>query len=297
VKTLIKKAVIPAAGLGTRMLPLTKTQPKEMLPLGRKPCIQYIVEELAQVGVKQILFITGYKKRAIEDHFDKDNELNRSLSLSGQKEILKELAYEDMDINFFYTRQSIPAGLGHAVSCAKDFVGDDSFIIALGDSIIYSTEKNSLLSRMIQQYEENAPCFVIGTRKVPIDQVHRYGIVAPKEGLNGGVFEIEDLVEKPLSSRAPSNLAVAARYIMPPDIFDALDRTSPGKGGEIQLTDAIRLMLREGKRGYSVSLTENEKRYDIGNFPSYYEAFIDFALRDKKYGYQLRQYIIDKMNL
>ena len=295
--TLIKKAVIPAAGLGTRMLPLTKTQPKEMLPLGRKPCIQHIVEELAQVGVKQILFITGYKKRAIEDHFDKDNELNRSLSLSGQKEILKELAYEDMDINFFYTRQSVQAGLGHAVGCAKDFVGDDSFIIALGDSIIYSTEKSSLLTRMIKQYEENAPCFVIGTRKVPMDQVHRYGIIAPKEDLNGGVFEIEDLVEKPLPSRAPSNLAVAARYIMPPDIFDALDRTRPGKGGEIQLTDAIRLMLREGKRGYSVSLTENEKRYDIGNFSSYYEAFIDFALRDEKYGYQLRQYVIDRMNL
>ena len=162
---MIKKAVIPAAGLGTRMLPLTKTQPKEMLPLGRKPCIQYIVEELASVGVSQILFITGYKKRAIEDYFDKDNELIRTLSMSGQKDILEELAYEDLDISYFYTRQSIQAGLGHAVRCAKDFVGDDPFIIALGDSIIYSTENECLLSRMVKQYEKDKSCFVIGTRR------------------------------------------------------------------------------------------------------------------------------------
>ena len=294
---MIKKAVIPAAGLGTRMLPLTKTQPKEMLPLGRKPCIQYIVEELASVGVKQILFITGYKKRAIEDHFDKDNELNRTLSMSGQKDILEELAYEDLDISYFYTRQSVQAGLGHAVRCAKDFVGDDPFIIALGDSIIYSTEKDCLLSRMVQQYEKDRSSFVIGTRRVPMEQVQRYGIIQPKGDPNGGIVEIEDLIEKPSVSDAPSNLAIAARYIMPAKIFDALDRTSPGKGGEIQLTDAIRLLIREGTKGYSVSLREKEKRYDIGNFPSYYEAFLDFALRDEKYGYQLRQYVIDKLNL
>jgi UTP--glucose-1-phosphate uridylyltransferase len=293
----IKKAVIPASGLGTRMLPLTKTQPKEMLPLGRKPCIQYIVEELASVGVSQILFITGYKKRAIEDHFDKDNELNRTLSMSGQKDILEELAYEDLDISYFYTRQSVQAGLGHAVRCAKDFVGDDPFIIALGDSIIYSTEKDCLLSRMVQQYEKDRSSFVIGTRRVPMEQVQRYGIIQPKGDPNGGIVEIEDLIEKPSVSNAPSNLAIAARYIMPAKIFDALDRTSPGKGGEIQLTDAIRLLLKEGMKGYSVSLTDKEKRYDIGNFPSYYEAFLDFALRDEKYGYQLRQYVIDKLNL
>jgi len=294
---LIKKAVIPAAGLGTRMLPLTKTQPKEMLPLGRKPCIQYIVEELASVGVSQILFITGYKKRAIEDYFDKDNELIRTLSMSGQKDILEELAYEDLDISFFYTRQSIQAGLGHAVRCAKDFVGDDPFIIALGDSIIYSTENECLLSRMVKQYEKDKSCFVIGTRRVPMEQVHRYGIIKPKEDPNNGVVEIENLIEKPSPSDAPSNLAIAARYIMPAKIFDALDRTSPGKGGEIQLTDAIRLLIKEGLRGYAVSLTDKEKRYDIGNFPSYYEAFLDFALRDEKYGYQLRQYIINQLNL
>ena len=294
---MIKKAVIPAAGLGTRMLPLTKTQPKEMLPLGRKPCIQYIVEELAEAGIEQILFITGYKKRAIEDHFDKDNELNKNLSSSGQKDLLKELAFEDLDVSFFYTRQSVQAGLGHAISCAKDFVGDDSFIIALGDSVIYSTERVSLLKRMIREYESHDPCFVIGTRRVSMDEVHRYGIIDPKENDKEGSLEIKDLIEKPLPSSAPSNLAVAARYIMPSGIFDSLDRTRPGKGGEIQLTDAIRLMLREGMKGYSVNLSKNEKRYDIGNFPSYYEAFLDFALRDEIYGYRLRQYVIERMNL
>lgn len=149
--------------MGTRMLPLTKTQPKEMLPLGRKPCIQYIVEELASVGVEQVLFITGHKKRAIEDHFDKDNELSKMLSMSGQKDLLEELKYEDMDISFYYTRQSYPAGLGHAVRCAKDFVGNDPFIIALGDSIIHSKENKILLRRMLDQFEKDQESFVIAT--------------------------------------------------------------------------------------------------------------------------------------
>jgi UTP--glucose-1-phosphate uridylyltransferase len=293
----IRKAVIPAAGLGTRMLPLTKTQPKEMLPLGRKPCIQYIVEELASVGITQILFITGHKKRAIEDHFDKDNELNRMLSLSDQKDLLEELKFEDLDVAFFYTRQSIPAGLGHAVGCAKDFVGDEPFVIALGDSIIHSRENDILLKRMIDQYEQHENAFVIGTRHVPMEAVHRYGIIEPAGEIRDGVVEIRDLVEKPSPQTAPSTLAIAARYIMPGNLFDALSRTSPGKGGEIQLTDGIRLLLREGYKGYSVSLTEKEKRYDIGNMQSYYEAFIDFALNDEKYGYQLKQYIINKFKL
>jgi len=297
VRALIKKAVIPAAGLGTRMLPLTKTQPKEMLPLGKKPCIHYIVEELTSVGVTQILFITGHKKRAIEDYFDRDNELSRLLSLSGQKDLIKEIELDDINVTFYYTRQSIPAGLGHAVSCARDFVGNEPFIIALGDSIIYSTEKSILLDRMIKQHKKDISSFVIGTRRVSMEDVHRYGIIVPEGAAKGGVTEIKDLIEKPSRSRAPSNLAVAARYIMPPEIFDALERTGPGKGGEIQLTDAIRLLLKDGIKGYSVELTENEKRYDIGNFASYYEAFVDFALRDDVYGYQLRQYIVDKLNL
>ncbi len=293
----IKKAVIPAAGLGTRMLPLTKTQPKEMLALADKPCIQYIVEELAACGVEQILIITGHKKRAIEDHFDKDVELNRHLSASGQNELLEKLQFENMEVQFFYTRQSSPAGLGDAIRFAKDFVNDEPFIIALGDSVIRSSEDEPLLERMIKQYSEHPEAFILGTREVPLQEVQKYGIVKPKEAISGGIVEIEDVVEKPSPVKAPSTLAFAARYILPASIFDALDRTSPGKGGEIQLTDGIRLLLKEGTRGYSVCLTEKEKRYDIGNMYSYYEAFFDFALQDERYGYKLRQYIIDKLNL
>lgn len=294
---MIKKAVIPAAGMGTRMLPLTKTQPKEMLPLANKPCIQYIVEELASVGVNQILIITGQKKRAIEDHFDKNMELNCSLSASGQKDLLEELSFENMDVQFFYTRQSMPAGLGDAINYARNFINGDPFIIALGDSVINSTEERSLLRRMIDQYEADASSFVLGTRNVPLEDVQKYGIVKPKGVLSNGIVEIEDVIEKPSPKSTPSTLSFAARYIMPAGIFDALDRTSPGKGGEVQLTDGIRLLLKEGMKGYAVSLTENEKRYDIGGMASYYEAFVDFALTDEKYGYRLRQYLTSKLNL
>jgi UTP--glucose-1-phosphate uridylyltransferase len=294
---MIKKAVIPAAGMGTRMLPLTKTQPKEMLPLADKPCIQYIVEELASVGVDQILIITGAKKRSIEDHFDVDNELNQKLVSSGQKDLLERLEFLNMNIQFFYTRQSNPLGLGDAVYHAKNFVNDEPFIIALGDSVIRSYENEPLLKRMIKKFDTDSGSVVLGTRRVPEDQVHRYGIVKPKREIASGIIEIEDVVEKPSKQTAPSNLAFAARYIMPPGIMEALERTAPGKGGEIQLTDAIRLMLKEGTKGYSVCLTDKEKRYDIGNMASYYEAFLDFALADKKYGYQLKQYIIQKLNL
>lgn len=293
----ITKAVIPAAGLGTRMLPLTKTQPKEMLPLANKPCIQYIIEELASVGVKQILIITGQKKRAIEDHFDKDMELNRSLSVNGHKDLLKELEYEDMDVQFFYTRQSVAAGLGDAIKHAHDFINNEPFIIALGDSVITSQENKSLLERMIDVHEDNKSSFVLGTRQVPLSDVNKYGIVKPKSDISQGILEIEDVIEKPSMQTTPSTLAFTARYIMPANIMDVLERTRPGKGGEIQLTDAIRLLVKEGAKGYAVTLTKKEKRYDIGNMYSYYEAFMDFSLNDDKYGYKLKQYIIDKFDI
>lgn len=294
---MIKKAVIPAAGLGTRMLPLTKTQPKEMMPIASKPCIQYIVEELASVGVEQVLIITGQKKRSIEDHFDKDNELNNMLQRSEQQALLQTLEYEDMNVQFFYTRQSRPAGLGDAINYARNFINNEPFIIALGDSIIHSEENQCLLQRMINTYTEHDNSLVLGTREVPLEEVSRYGIVKPKNGTDQPIVEIDDVVEKPPVKTTPSRLAFAARYILPPTIFDALDRTSPGKGGELQLTDGIRLLLKEGTLGYSVKLTDKEKRYDIGNMGSYFEAFVDFALQDEKYGYQLRQYLHKKLNL
>ncbi|HHV94904.1 MAG TPA: UTP--glucose-1-phosphate uridylyltransferase [Clostridiaceae bacterium] len=294
---MIKKAVIPAAGLGTRMLPLTKVQPKEMLPLGSKPCIHYIIEELASVGVDQILIVTGYKKRAIEDYFDRDIDLSRSLAASDQKDLLEFLDYENLNIQFFYTRQSLPKGLGDAVYHAKNFVNGEPFIIALGDSVIYSREEEPLLKRMINFFDKKPNSFVVATRHVELSDVQKYGIVKPKNKIDEEIFEIEDVIEKPSPINAPSTLAFAARYIMHPNVFDALERTSPGKGGEIQLTDAIRLLLKEGTKGYAINLRKNEKRYDIGNMASFYEAFVDFALADEKYGYKLRQYIINKLNL
>ncbi len=294
---MIKKAVIPAAGLGTRMLPLTKTQPKEMMPIASKPCIQYIVEELASVGIEQVLIITGQKKRSIEDHFDKDNELNNMLQRSEQQALLQTLEYEDMNVQFFYTRQSRPAGLGDAINHARNFINNEPFIIALGDSIIHSEENQCLLQRMLNTYADHNNSLILGTREVPLEEVSRYGIVKPKNGTDQPIVEIDDVVEKPPAKTAPSRLAFAARYILPPTIFDALDRTSPGKGGELQLTDGIRLLLKEGTLGYSVKLTDKEKRYDIGNMGSYFEAFVDFALQDEKYGYQLRQYLHKKLNL
>jgi UTP--glucose-1-phosphate uridylyltransferase len=294
---MIKKAVIPAAGLGTRMLPLTKTQPKEMLPLGGKPCIQHIVEELVSVGVNQILIITGSKKRAIEDHFDKDTALNNMLTLSNQQDLLQKLQYENMDVQFFFTRQSTMLGLGDAIKHAANFINNEPFIIALGDSVIYSEEESPLLERMILQHDDNANSIILGTREVPLEDVYRYGIVKPKQAINNSVLEISDVIEKPSVQSTPSNLAFAARYIMPASIMDALDRTPLGKGGELQLTDGIRLLLKEGTKGYSVKLSNKEKRYDIGNMGSYYEAFLDYALMDETYGYKLRQYIINKCEI
>jgi UTP--glucose-1-phosphate uridylyltransferase len=251
---LIKKAVIPAAGLGTRMLPLTKSQSKEMLPIGSKPCIQYIVEELAGCGVEEILIITGQKKRAIEDHFDKDNELNRLLHRSEQPDLLRALAYEDMNVQFFYTRQSSPTGLGDAIRLAESFVNNEPFIVALGDSLIFSQNNPPLLERMINLYTQNPGAMVIGTREVSRDDVSKYGIIKPAGEVTGNAIEIADVVEKPSPQTAPSTIAFAARYILPPTIFSALERTSPSKSGEIQLTDGIRLLLKEGTKGYGVPL-------------------------------------------
>ncbi len=292
---MIRKAVIPAAGFGTRMLPLTKTLPKEMLPLADKPCIQYIIEELYSAGINQILIITGRNKRAIEDHFDKDIALSRIISSADQKELLQRLAFEDMDIQFFYTRQSDPRGLGDAILHARSFTDDEPFIVALGDSVITSKVHKPLLHRMRAVNDQHPGSFVLGTRLVNIDDVMRYGIIKPGKSIDDNITVVDDVVEKPSPLTAPSQMAFAARYILPPCVFDALERTAPGKGGELQLTDALRLMLKERVKGYAVSLLPDEKRYDIGAPNTYYEAFIDFALSDARYGYQLRQYLTKKL--
>ncbi|MCD6519171.1 MAG: UTP--glucose-1-phosphate uridylyltransferase [Anaerolineae bacterium] len=292
----IVKVVVPVAGMGTRLLPATKSQPKEMLPVGRRPVVQYVVEELEAAGLTQILFITGRKKTAIEDHFDPDPELVRLLSAGGGYALLEELKYTETEARFFYTRQSTPLGLADAVGHAKEFVGDDHFVVALGDSIIKSSDGSSFLRALIADHLRSGAACTLAVEEVNRDEVYRYGVVKPKEGQETAQsFDVEDLVEKPRPEVAPSNLAIAARYVFSPAIFDAIQRTAPDRNGELQLTDSIRLLLQLGYKVRAMRLRPKERRYDIGNFESYFKAFIDFAIADEKYGYMVRQYLKRKV--
>jgi len=283
----IDMAVVPVAGRGTRLLPLTKSQPKEMLPVGRKPVVQYVVEELARCGIGRLLFVTGPGKTAIENHFDIDVELIDYLRETGKEELLEELAFERADLQYFYTRQRRQLGLGHAVLCAEPVVGRQCFVVALGDSIIGLHAQSMVVGQMVNQFEARHADAVIAFEEVPRDEVFRYGIASPRNS-GGDVFELEDLVEKPDPGDAPSNLAVAARYVFSAAIFDYLRRTPPGKGEEIQLTDAIRMLIRDGGKVLGVRLAGGERRFDIGNFESYFEAFLEFALADPHGGGALR---------
>ena len=282
-------AVVPVAGMGTRLLPATKSQPKEMLPVGRKPVVQYVVEELGKAGVQQLLFITGPGKVSIENHFDLNHELTELLRSTGKEELLAELAFERAGMEYFYTRQRELLGLGHAIMCAEPFVRKEPFVVALGDSIIGLQSKSTIVKRMTECFRTKGADAVIAFQEVPRQEVFRYGIARTSE--HGEVFEVEDLVEKPPVEEAPGNLAIAARYILKPEIFEALKRTRPGTGNEIQLTDAIRLLMREGARVYGVRLGKEDTRYDIGNFGSYFKAFTEFAVSDEKFGPEMRAYL------
>jgi len=283
----ISVAVVPVAGLGTRLLPATKSQPKEMLPVGRKPVVQYVVEELTQAGVDRFLFVTGRGKTSIENHFDVDYELIQSLRESGKEELLAALEFERARVQYFYTRQRETLGLGHAVLCARHFVGGSPFVVALGDSILGLERRSTVVRRMVECFLERRAAAVVAFETVPRSEVRHYGIARPRGG--GDVFEVEDVVEKPTPEEAPSDHAIAARYVFAPSIFEALARTRPGKGGEIQLTDAMRIAIRDGGRVYGMRLSEEERRFDIGNFETYFRAFVEFALADDKYGLVLRQ--------
>ncbi|MBE6427968.1 MAG: UTP--glucose-1-phosphate uridylyltransferase [Planctomycetaceae bacterium] len=285
----VKLAVIPVAGRGTRLIPLTKSLPKEMLPVGRKPVVQYVVEELNRCGLQKLLFITGPTKIAIENHFDLDLELINHLRETGKEDLLNELAFEKADLQYFYTRQRRQLGLGHAILCAESFVGKEPFVAALGDTILGINEKAKIVERMIHVFEEkNADC-VIAFEEVPEDEVHRYGIAAPKDLNDPNVFQLANIVEKPAPSEAPSHLAVASRYVFRAEIFDYLKITKPGKNNEIQLTDAIQAMIADGKKVYGVRVTPEEHRFDIGNFESYFSAFLEFALNDPDHGEEIRK--------
>ncbi|MEY3282183.1 MAG: UTP--glucose-1-phosphate uridylyltransferase [Acidobacteriota bacterium] len=284
----IRNAVIPVAGLGTRLLPATKSQPKEMLPVGKKPIVQYIVEELSLCGMDRFLFVTGRGKSSIEDHFDIDADLIRSLRESGKEDLLSELEFERLGANYFYTRQHQQRGLGDAISYAENFSGNEPFVVALGDSIIGRHEPSRIVERLIQAFESAGASCAIAVEEVPLDQVSMYGVVKPAS--DADVFEVLDLIEKPAISEAPSNWAIAGRYVFSPSLFDAIRRTGLDHRGEIQLTNAIRLMLGEGQKVVAVRLPAHEKRYDIGNFESYFETFVEFALTDPVYGEKLRQH-------
>lgn len=283
----IRNGVIPVAGLGTRLLPATKSQPKEMLPVGKKPIVQYVVEELQESGVERLLFVTGRGKTSIEDHFDDDPELVRMLRETGKENLLKELSSAQTNLHFLYTRQRQQKGLGDAILCAENFAGTEPFVVALGDSIIGRNRRSTIVERLAAAFEAHEAACAIAVEEVPLSQAPLYGIVKPAS--EAEVFEIVDLVEKPAASEAPSNLAIAARYVFAPAIFDAIRRTPFDHRGELQLTDAIRLMLGDGARIIGVRLPKEEKRYDIGNFESYFDTFVEFALNDPEYGDRLKQ--------
>jgi UTP--glucose-1-phosphate uridylyltransferase len=290
----IRRAIIPVAGPGTRLLPATKSQPKEMLPVGRKPTVQYVVEEMAQAGIKQVLFVTGRKKSSIEDHFDRDPELERRLTDAGD-ELLGELETAQ-GLSFFYTRQSVQAGNADAVRQAEEFVGDEPFVVAFGDTIIRSEGRHSLLQRLMQAHLQTGAACTLAVEAVSPDDVHRYGVVSPaiEPPPIGGPFRLQGLIEKPDKATAPSNLAIVPRYVFNRAIFGAIAATLPGRGGELWLTDSIAILLRQGHVVQALGMLESERRYDIGTFETYFKAFIDLAVADEKYGYLIRQYLVWK---
>jgi len=284
-------AVVPVAGLGTRLLPATKSQPKEMLPVGRKPVVQYVFEELTAAGMKRILFVTGPGKTSLENHFDVNEELIQLLRENGKEDLLESLAFERAPVQYFYTRQRQALGLGHAVLAARAFVGDAPFVVALGDSIIGLDRQSAIVRRMADAFDERRADAVIALEEVAREDVSSYGIVSVRDRASGELVELADLVEKPSPIDAPSTLAIAARYVLSPAIFTALERTPPGVGGEIQLTDAIRRLIRDGGRVYGVRLGPDERRFDIGNFDAYFRAFVEFAVADPKHGPSLRAFV------
>jgi len=280
----IKKAILPAAGLGTRFLPATKASPKEMLPIVDKPMIQYAVEEAMSCGIEEFVIITGKHKRAIEDHFDSAYELEERLKNAGKKKLL-EAINKLSHINFAYIRQRVALGLGHAILCARPFVKDEPFAVILSDDVI--DPECRLLADMIRIYED-MDCPVIALEEVPRSEVQRYGII---DGvLEGGVYKIKDLVEKPEVADAPSNLAIIGRYILTPDIFRVLERQKTGAGGEIQLTDALRELLKKRSvYGYLIK----GKRYDAGDKVGFLKATVDLALKNPEVSGPFKAYILE----
>ena len=281
----VRKAIIPAAGLGTRFLPATKAQPKEMLPIVDKPAIQYIIEEAIASGIEEILIITGRNKRAIEDHFDRSVELELMLKAQGKYDLLN-LVEEISDVTIHYIRQKEAKGLGDAVLCAKQFVGNEPFAVLLGDDIIDASVP--CLKQLMSVYND-CPGTILGVQEVPKEKVCSYGIVSPV-AVKHNLWRAVDLVEKPSIAEAPSRLAVLGRYILQPEIFAILEHTPPGQGGEVQLTDALRTLAVENQSVYAYNF--QGRRYDVGDKQGYLEATVEFALKRPELRDKFLQYLL-----
>lgn len=269
----LRKAIIPAAGYGTRFLPATKALPKEMLPIIDKPTIQYIVEEAVEAGIEDIIIVTGKPKRAIEDHFDRNVELEIELEAKGKLDLLEKIRHATNLANIYYVRQKEMAGLGDAILTAKSFIGDEPFAVLLGDDIVINEEKPAI-KQLIDEYN-NTGSSVIGVQTVAENQTHRYGIIDPKNN-SDRLYEVNTFVEKPAQGTAPSNLAILGRYVLTPGIFKHLEKKHIGAGGEVQLTDAIQ-MLNEEEKVYAYDF--EGKRYDVGETDGFVKTTIDFALK------------------
>jgi UTP--glucose-1-phosphate uridylyltransferase len=280
----VTKAIFPAAGLGTRFLPATKASPKEMMPLVDKPLIQYVVEEAVSSGVEQIILVTGRGKRAIEDHFDVAFELEEDLKAKGKHKLLSEVQRIANLVTFCYIRQKKALGLGHAVLTAKRLIGDDPFAVLLGDDIIDA--KVPALKQMMDVYQRY-PATILAIQKVPKSQTKNYGIIGGRK-LEDGIYHVTDLIEKPAPEEAPSNLAIIGRYILTPEIFGALEHTPPGKGGEVQLTDGLRLLMK--KRPIYAYEFEGV-RHDAGDKLGFLKATVDFGLKNQEFGEEFRDYL------
>lgn len=280
----VRKAIIPAAGLGTRFLPATKAMPKEMLPIVDKPTIQYIVEEAVASGIEDIIIVTGKGKRAIEDHFDFSPELELNLERKGKHDLLEKVRYSSNLGNIHYIRQKEPKGLGHAIWCARHFIGDEPFAVLLGDDVVQSD--TPCLEQLINQYERTRST-IIGVQSVPMEETHRYGIIDGTE-LGERRYVVENLVEKPAPGTAPSNMAIMGRYILTPEIFMFLDQMETGAGGEIQLTDAIQ-KLNQIQRVFAYDF--EGKRYDVGEKIGFVKTTIEFALKDEDLRPQILRYL------
>lgn len=281
----VKKAIIPAAGLGTRFLPATKAMPKEMLPIVDRPAIEYIVEEAILSGIEQIIIVTGKGKRSIEDHFDRNFELEDALARKGKLDLLEKIRHSS-EIELHYIRQKEPKGLGHAVWCARKFIGDDPFAVLLGDDIVVGEKPAT--QQLIEQYE-GTQSSIIGVQTVPETETNRYGIIDPIVS-DGRLFQVRNFIEKPSLGKAPSNLAILGRYVLTPAIFQFLEKQEEGAGGEIQLTDAIQ-KLNEIENVYAYHF--EGKRYDVGEKLGFIRTTVEFALNNKEFGFQVEEMLRD----